>query len=994
MRAIYKITIGGVLLAGAAAFAAARVLAAGTKTEPIIADIGTDRIESFSASVIRDATISDEGESYSGEPWLKSDGAVSHPKWFEGDKLVKADDAYYLIKAEQPPGYYYKPGGDFGNYIDIGDPDSEKAGAVEFVNAMEPETRSVGAGEYTFRRLERNGAMVVNLACSPDEINYLTVRLWGGDTGDTILWLVDPISGNMSEDNDQQPHRNANVVDRRSWVELSYVCATPQYDGGFIYATYEIPTVYTKGRQSVSLRIYSTGGPANYANISVKEQTEPSRGIYDVYMTQSAEFDPAEFGASDGGYTDNPQSIFDISDSRAMAEQKSALNEAVSAGLSALRKWQIYGDETPEYMRGMITRADWSSNPPQTEEDWKNRYYNDGCMLKQNMTPLNMLELAAYAYNNAAELGLGEGEKDELLDRVIAGIDFLCRAQGSNGGFFSTGWIGGPERGEASGNNLTGFGLKSAGKAALYIYGSLSEEVKSELIDSDADGEPDTRRLDAWNAMFKSARDYLITIEGGYGHAPNQDMANSIAALRFDAFLGGSGGEQLSKSRAGAVLDRCFGFSDNLVTSCAWVSPKFTILENFGAVQGGYSGDYGSNAIVLLSELAELAYESRGFTYRNYLKDLYETIDKYYFTGKKSVNGELFAQEYTEGIISNRNCYYPGTERYPIDLYAALEMKNDTALKIIANYLEQKNISSLLAGGGDLSESNSHFEDNVLDAARLFLNFDAITDAARDRNIEEYDFLMEDDSVPRYAWADEIARNVVIKDGGRRIYMALNWRNPVHSNTIYNTPYNSGGQLIKANNLCRVHDTNEYYDRYGYAAVTTVGYDDWTETDRGAMRTLMTMRYGDYIIIMNSSGEAYTGTELEELAGLDAAKTYLELISGEVYRSGNGYWHSDGSIMRCETNSTLVLKEVGLYVSEPVISGGRAYSMITNNTDEAEKITLFAVSRGEDGTIESVCAKTADAQPGMTEISLPAADAAETYIWDGRQTPAEIRRKQ
>lgn len=86
---------------------------------------------------------------------------------------------------------------------------------------------------------------------------------------------------------------------------------------------------------------------------------------------------------------------------------------------------------------------------------------------------------------------------------------------------------------------------------------------------------------------------------------------------------------------------------------------------------------------------------------------IYDTIDKYYFTGKRAENGGFTAQEYTEGIISNRNGYYPGTERYPIDIYSAVTLNNDTALKIITNYITQKDISLLLSDKNELTQFNA-----------------------------------------------------------------------------------------------------------------------------------------------------------------------------------------------------------------------------------------------------------------------------------------------
>ena len=681
MKSIYKIAAVGILLVAAIAFISAKAFSA-PKDSPIVIDTSVNVIDGFFAENIKDSTISDEGASYSGEQWLNSEGEVTHPQWFEGDKLIMADGSYYLIKAYPAPDYYYSGSGEFSDTIDIGNTESENGNLFEYVNASEPQVREMDGNTYTYRTLSKNGAMVLNLSCSPDSVNYLTVRLWGGDTGDTMLWVCDPVSGNMNETDSEQPHRNAGV----------------------------------------------------------------------------------------------------------------------------------------------------------------------------------------------------------------------------------------------------------------------------------ADGEADISRREAWILMLEKARDYLIDINGGFGHAPNQDMANSIAALCFDKAIEKLGGRTLSKSGAGAVFDRCFGVSKNPLTSGYWVSPKGTILENFGSVQGGYSGDYGSNAVAEMSQLAEIAKAYYGYDYEAYMERVYDTIDKYYFTGKRLENGEFFAQEYTEGIISNRNAYYSGTERYPIDIYSALELGNDTALKIISNYITQKDISSLMSGGKELDVSNVHFEDSVIDAAHMYRYFDEITKAAQERNIAGYDFLMDDGDVSSYAWADEMARNVIIKDGDEKIYMALNWRNPAHSNKIYSP----GEQEIMANDLCRVHASNGVYDSYGYAGMTTDGYETWTAvsgTD-GCMEALMTVQYGQYTVIMNSyncgsSGNArdFKASDFEKDAGLDRDKSYMDMMTGAVYGYSGGYWHSGGNIMQVKSNSTLVLKAIDVHASRPVVSNGKASSVVTNNTDSAKSVVLYAAQYDESGAL-------------------------------------------
>lgn len=997
MDPIYKITFAGIAITSAIALISARMIIA---AEDIVIDTDTARIENFSAASIKDATIKDEGEMYSGERWLKPDGTVSHPEWFEGDKLINADGTYYLIKAEEPPGYY-TDGGDFDNYVVIGDEEDEAENKLEYVNGSEVSVREVGGREYTSRTLGKNGAMVVNLSCSPDETNYLTVRLWGGDTGDGMLWVCDPVSGTMSQNGTEQPHRNGQV-DRRDRVELNTLSSTPQYEGGFIYTTYEIPKIYTEGRTSVSLRIYSTGGPADYGSTVIKDQTEQSRGIYGVFMEQEGYFEPERYGITGGGYSGEGTAANVPYD-----ETKEQLKNAVINGIETLRSWQIYGDGNyPSYMEGMITRSTAWQTKSAEDGDWKDAYYSDSYMLRQNLAPLDLLSLAAHAYKSADTLGLDEATKAELLDRVIAGVDFLCRAQGSNGGFFSAdGWIGGPDRREASGSNLTGFGLRRVGEALLTVWDDIDEETKHEMIDADADGIPDSGRITAWNDMLKAARDHLITLDGGYGHAPNQDMANSEAALSFDALLAKSGGETLSDGRRNTVLGICFGNIKNPVLSSYWVSEKGTILENFGSVQGGYSGDYGSNAVVQLSRIARIAQEHYGLDYSSRIDTVYDAIDNYYFTGIKTVNGENRMQLYTEGLTSNRNLYYPGTERYPIDIYAALELENDTALRIIYDYLSHKDIA-YETENDTLNASNAHYEENILDAFELFDAFDRLTAAFEDRDIEDHRYVMEDESIDTYAWYDVTARSVVIKDRGERIYMSLNWRNPMHTENYYNTSFVTDEQRIKINNIARVHAVNGRYDRYGYAGMYTDAYSetDWTYINKygenSCIQALMICRYGDYTVLMNSRGceggtaRSYSWSEFEEHAALDRDAEYTDLVTGKVYRYSGGQWESGGTVMRLDARSAMVLKKSGITAYGAYAGKDAAEITVRNSTDAAVNVTVYAAEKDDNGILTDIGVSGFSAEPGTSRLYVPVSETAELFVWDDKMVPLCIDKRE
>lgn len=994
-------------------------------------------------SDIYDNTIADEKGSYQNFAYLKNDGSVIRPQWYEGTKKLKATAVLTAGSVSEaltdvsinilPPSAPSFNSEELTNYIDIGNEASEN-GKFECIRDNGIQTNSVDGTEHTYRTLNKNGAMVVTMKCDSEKVNYLTVKLWGNDTGDTMLWVCDPETGYMNTANSRQPTRNS-LVDRRDWVELNFVGSSPQYNGGFIYATYMIPTIYTKGKEYVSLRIYSTGGKSDYSSVTIKEQTIPSRGIYAVYMTQEAMFNPEDFETVTGKKAKTAE-ISAVS----YEEQKLLAEKYAKNSVEIFKSWQIYGqDNYPSYMEGMVTRSTSWKAKSCADTDWKDCYYSG--MLKQNMTPLNMYEIFAVAYKNSDVLGYDNAEKAELLDRIVKGVDFLVRAQGSNGGFYSANvWIGGPEREESSGNHLTGFGLRSVPQSVLLVYDDIvSGGYFDESIDSDADGTVDKNRKTAWAEMMSASRDFLVSLDGA-GHAPNQDMADIIAALRFEKTLrlmnsSYSWKSQGNENEVENQLDMALGFKINKACSSYWVSPKGLILENFGSIQGGYSGDYGTAALAEISQLVELAEDYYGkeskktLKYTNLLNKAYDCIDNFMFVANSE--DESTPTLYAEGLTGNRNSNYPGVVRYILDEYTALEMGNKTALKNFELFFKHNRIES---DSGSYSSSNAHFEDNALEILKLYLNFDKIIEKLSSENISGYNYLMENESVNSYAWADEMGRNVVIKNGGEKIYIALNWRSPIHSTLVYNTEQSQNHQKGLANNLARVHHINDTYDRYGYAEVNTNGWNVQTASggsyqlfQNHYMEAFMYMKYGNYRIMMNSNNLMGNETDIDyeiPVSELELDGLYKDLISGEYYYFGDTVDGAvDGGEAKVKSASTMVLCKTDKIATEPsptpiptvaptatpiptllpemfeikvtekeYKNGVVRVALSTCGADENGKdVYVYVAEYSNDGKLRSVTLKKQNVQTDM-EISfsykkISDENLVKIFVWNDKQKP-------
>lgn len=128
------------------------------------------------------------------------------------------------------------------------------------------------------------GSVGFAVRCDPNRQNYLTVRLWGGDVGETVLYLFHDgkqIGCNLS---DWPP------LDKLNWREME-----PRFPGRFFYSTYLLPPCITRGKAKVELQIVCKGRVYSYAPTYERaqyNQEKPSQGIYAAYSHTEAFFEP------------------------------------------------------------------------------------------------------------------------------------------------------------------------------------------------------------------------------------------------------------------------------------------------------------------------------------------------------------------------------------------------------------------------------------------------------------------------------------------------------------------------------------------------------------------------------------------------------------------------------------------------------------------------------------------------------------------------------
>lgn len=204
-------------------------------------------------------------------------GIVQRPQWFEPARKIRAtavitsggysrERSFFLtILPEDAPDYADEA---FTDMVHIGTAASETQQRLEAAGAP-ARSRWIAGKSFSFRALETDGAMVLNLACDPDAQNYLTLKTWEGDIPASNLVIQ------SLQEKDAAP------------ILLGGTGDTPEAEEGFLYQTYPIPRDYTQGRDFVSLRL--TNG-----TVSAAEDTEP-QNIYGAYMTQTPYFDPLAF---------------------------------------------------------------------------------------------------------------------------------------------------------------------------------------------------------------------------------------------------------------------------------------------------------------------------------------------------------------------------------------------------------------------------------------------------------------------------------------------------------------------------------------------------------------------------------------------------------------------------------------------------------------------------------------------------------------------------
>jgi hypothetical protein len=170
----------------------------------------------------------------------------------------------------------------------LGDAASEQGHALEAVNS---ETIEGALGQPARRFMPREdhrwrgGRATFKMTVDPEQVNYCTVKLWGGD------YSKDAVRMMLFIDGKQIGQRHLGEKD-----QLDISGQYPRFAGRFYYHTFPLPFTETQGKKTVELAMELQGGIWAYGQSFDRFQQdlkENSRGIYRLYTHTEPCFEPA-----------------------------------------------------------------------------------------------------------------------------------------------------------------------------------------------------------------------------------------------------------------------------------------------------------------------------------------------------------------------------------------------------------------------------------------------------------------------------------------------------------------------------------------------------------------------------------------------------------------------------------------------------------------------------------------------------------------------------
>ena len=497
------------------------------------------------------------------------------------------------------------------------------------------------------------------------------------------------------------------------------------------------------------------------------------------------------------------------------------------------------------------------------------------------------------------------------FDDVIAwaGLDFIQVAQGANGGWdgrpHNSGWIGAPDRRNASGC-LEGYGHQGV-SGAYYIIKDVVEEAlpatMAELLDADDTGRKTVPRRQVWAKLLAGSRDYLQS-RYGRGHAPNQDLADQLAATFANVGLGKlSPDKQLPREQMLTFAYQAIGIlpAPNEGPGWGWwFSSQGISMEPNTDVNGGYSHGYGDEEwalgtlAMLLNDTKVLQVANTHVT--NFAK--FRSVDNTRSVDFNSGAASVSLTCRVESVVTWRHNKNPGSITYgggDFGAYMTLVAKNPVSIRLAQLKIAHGAVYKYDIAAPAAAES-PHWADSLARAAIELESFAAV--AALPPTEAK---LPGEEGAPDFAFADVQAAVVALKNGRDKMYVSLQWRHGYIDSKAPRIPSNAA-----LNNVARVHFTQAGGGDDGAGArgggsksidrIMNIAMQPQAGENQGWRKLYATPTIGRYTIAMNLHSEDLVWTPPAALVGRAAT----DLIRGHVHSSV-------GKTIQLPAQSTIVL---------------------------------------------------------------------------------------
>eukprot|EP01051_Picozoa_sp_SAG22_P003264 SAG22_NODE_156_length_16999_cov_8.168047_7_plen_796_part_00 len=672
-----------------------------------------------------------------------------------------------------------------------------------------------------------DGNLTVTLRVSPLAETVVTVKVWGSAVTVRPLASCGPIQAVLL---------NGSVATAAIGLDEGGTCDLLPLR--WVYLSTALPTTWTAGRQTVTLRLRAVAGP--------------SRPVFALYTTAGDTFVPpaaeqqATIPAVPPPMPPPPGKL---------APPRDIIVEQLSQAVEVAKDFQCWGPEweaqvaagkAPAIMTGAYTRTrPWGA----TTQEWKDKVICS--TLGSNNNYLRLSQLFAVAYNSP-QLPAAH-RNPELIQRIAAALDFYRIAQGSDGAYDDRNhgncWVGAPSRKRGTGC-LEGYGHQGFSAAFVIAHEPLSDPaILEQTFDEDDNrSTPNVTRREGWGRLFNLSRAYMTGTPNnwGRGHAPNQDFADQLAAVYANTAL--------------SILNRSLGWSEATMkefvyealgvlpwsgghkTENYWISEKGISMEPSGYIGGGYSDGYGDNVGTMWSWLsnamggdpivdARMEDWLRAFSFFRFI-DGVPSLDGTRLVNRTMMKVSSITWRHEHNIQGSQGLAYGNMAS---NAFAAVALNDPVAARMWYLWLQHNHVYQL-----DLGSNNSwypsvnhghnvHWPDIATDWIHVLPYLDRVLALADPESPTFSANQLLPTERTEWAFADAMAGAVSVKTPDYTLYMSLLWRGKPGAR----------GAPAGGSNLTKT----DFRGRYGQIL----------EVPTNTTGRLWTLRFHDHAIAMNTN---------------------------------------------------------------------------------------------------------------------------------------------